>query len=132
MKMLLAYDGGEPAKRALDRAVELAKATGSTIDVVSVVPQLHSRSLSGAPDDREVHARQLQEAKTLLDAEGLTCELLEPDGDVAETIEQVAEDGAYDMVVVGSRGLGAFSSFFGGSVSEHVAAHAGPTVLIAR
>lgn len=132
MKMLLAYDGGEPAKRALDRAVELAKATGSTIDVVSVVPEPDGRSFSESADVREVHARQLQEARTLLDAEGLTCELIEPDGEVAETIERIAEDGAYDMVVVGSRGLGAFSSFFGGSVSEHVAAHAGPTVLIAR
>lgn len=89
-------------------------------------------SPSRSPDDREVHARQLQEAKTLLDAEGPTCELLEPDGEVAQTIERVAEDGAYDTVVVGSRGLGAFSSFFGGSVSEHVAAHAGPTVVVGR
>ena len=99
---------------------------------MSVVPERDGHSPSRSLGDREVHARQLQEAKTLLDAEGLTCEVIEPDGEVAETIERIAEDGAYDMVVLGSRGLGAFSSFFGGSVSEHVAAHAGPTVVVAR
>ncbi len=46
MKILLAYDGGEPARHALDRAVELAKATGSTIDVVSVVPERDGHSPS--------------------------------------------------------------------------------------
>jgi len=53
-------------------------------------------------------------------------------GDPAEMIEQVAEKGGYDTVVVGARGLGALGRFLQGSVSEHVATHASATVLVAR
>jgi nucleotide-binding universal stress UspA family protein len=47
-------------------------------------------------------------------------------------IEQVAEKGGYDTVVVGARGLGALGRILQGSVSEHVATHANATVIVAR
>ena len=37
-RILVAYDGGEPAAKALMTTVELAKLTGATVSVVSVVP----------------------------------------------------------------------------------------------
>ena len=37
-KILIAYDGGEPARRALDTAADLARLTGASVSVVSVVP----------------------------------------------------------------------------------------------
>ena len=58
--------------------------------------------------------------------------LIEQAGDPAQTIERIAHDGGYDMVVVGSRHLGAVSRVLQGSVSEHVATHAPATVVIAR
>ncbi len=132
MKILLAYHGGEAARRALDRAIELAKATGSTIDIVSVVPDRPGRFPADPSDEREAHTVELQEARVLLDAQGLTGELIEPVGEVAQTIEDIAADGLYDLVVVGSRNLGPFADFFGGSVSEHVATHSATTVVVAR
>ena len=36
--ILLAYDGGEPAKRALTMAIELTKTFDANLSVVSVVP----------------------------------------------------------------------------------------------
>ena len=62
----------------------------------------------------------------------MVAEFLEPTGDPAKTIERIAEDGGYDIVVVGSRGLGVVSRFLQGSVSEHVATHSAATVVIAR
>ena len=50
----------------------------------------------------------------------------------ASTIERIVNEGGYDVVVVGSRGLGPLSRFLEGSVSEHVATHAEATVIIAR
>jgi nucleotide-binding universal stress UspA family protein len=47
-------------------------------------------------------------------------------------IEQIAEEGGYDVIVLGSRGLGALGRMLQGSVSEHVATHAKATVLITR
>ena len=130
-RILVAYDGGEPAKRALETAIDLAKELDSLITVVSVVPVHRGRSPIDPWDDREVHAKELVEAKEILASRGMSAELLEPAGDPATTIERIAEDGGFDIVVVGSRGLGAVSRFFQGSVSEHIATHAEATVVIA-
>lgn len=131
-RILVAYDGGEPARRALDTAIELAKQFDALITVVSVVPVHPGRAPIDPWDDRSVHAQELQEAKQILTARGITAEFLEPAGVPAQTIERIAAEGGFDTVVVGSRGLGAVSRFLQGSVSEHVATHADATVVIAR
>ena len=131
-KILVAYDGTEPSKRALATAATLGKAFGAPLGVVSVVPRGGGRFPIDPWDDRTVHADELLEARDLLRAQGLEAELIEPVGDPAEMIEQVAERGGYDMVVVGARGLGAIGRLLKGSVSEHVATHATATVVIAR
>ena len=131
-RILVAYDGGDAARRALATGIELAKRFDAPMSIVSVVP-LHPGRIRVDPwDDRAVHAQELQEAEQLLAEHGITAELLEPAGDPAVTIERIAEEGGFDTVVVGSRGLGAVSRFLQGSVSEHVATHADATVVIAR
>ena len=131
-RILVAYDGGDPARRALATGIEIAKRFEAPITVVSVVPVHPGRAPVDPWDDRAVHAQELQEAKELLAQQGITAELLEPAGDPAKTIERIAKEGGFDTVVVGSRGLGAVSRFLQGSVSEHVATHADATVVIAR
>lgn len=131
-KILLAYDGSEPAKRALAQAVQLAKKFDATVGVISVVP-VHSGRVPIDPwDDRAVHAGELLEARKLLGEAGIEAELLEPGGDPAKAIETVADERGYDTIVIGSRGLGAISRFLQGSVSDHVATHAHATVVVAR
>jgi nucleotide-binding universal stress UspA family protein len=131
-KILLAYDGGEPAKRALQTAADLALVFDAPLSVVSVVPFDAGRPKVDPWDDQDVHARELIEAKELLFRRGLEVELLEPLGDPAKTIERIAEEGQYDTIVMGSRHLGALDRVLQGSVSEHVATHADATVVIAR
>jgi nucleotide-binding universal stress UspA family protein len=131
-RILVAYDGGEPARRALDTAIDLAKKFDALISIVSVVPFHPGRSPVDPWDDQAVHADELLQARTILAERGIEAELLEPVGDPARTIERIAVDGGFDTVVLGSRGLGAASRFLRGSVSEHVATHAGVTVAIAR
>lgn len=130
--ILVAYDGSEPSKRALATAARLAKAFGARLSVVSVVPRRSGRFPIDPWDDGAVHAAELLEARELLRADGLEAELIEPVGDPAKMIEQVAEKGGYDTVVLGSRDLGSIGRFLQGSVSEHVATHASTTVLVAR
>lgn len=131
-KILVAYDGGQPARRALDLAADLAERFEAKVGVVSVIPYRSGRSPIDPWDDRSVHTAELAEARTILAERGIEAVLYEPAGDPAITIEQVAEEGDYDMVVVGSRGLGAVSRILQGSVSEHVATHAAATVVVAR
>ena len=131
-KILVAYDGGQPGRKALDTAIDLAKRYGAELAVVSVVPIHPGRAPMDPWDDRELHQQELGEAKTIVDASGMQAKYLEEFGAVGPTIEAVAREGGYDTVVVGSRGLGAVSRFLQGSVSEHVVTHADATVVVAR
>jgi nucleotide-binding universal stress UspA family protein len=131
-RILLAYDGTEHAQRALEMAADLAKRYEAPLSVVSVIPVHAGRAPIDPWDDPETHRGQLQQARQRLLQFGIEAELLEPAGDPAEAIERVAEAGGFDMIVIGSRGLGAVGRFLQGSVSEHVATHARATVVIAR
>ena len=130
--ILVAYDGGAPAHKALETAIELTKHFGASLAVVSVVPVHPGRAPIDPWDDTLVHDQQLAEARDILAREGITAELISPGGDPARAIERVAAQGRFDTIVVGSRGLSAASRFLQGSVSEHVATHATATVVVAR
>jgi len=131
-RILVAYDGGEPARHALGTAIDLATKFDAEISVVSVVPYHPGRAPMDPWDDQRVHAEALAEAERILAERGLRADLLEPLGDPASTIERIAKDGEFDTVVIGSRGLGTLSRFLQGSVSSHVATHANATVLVTR
>ena len=131
-RILLAYDGGEPAKRALDQTIELAIKFTAEVGVISVVPVKTGHAPIDPWDDRTVHAEELLEARRALREAGIEAEMLEPGGDVAKTIERVADERGYDTIVIGSRGLGSLAKVLQGSVSEHVATHAHATVIVAR
>ena len=131
-KILVAYDGGQPAHRALDLAADLALKFDATVGVVSVVPVHPGRAPVDPWDDRAVHTAELAEARTILMARGIEPVLHAPAGNTASTIEQIATEDGYDTVVIGSRGLNPVSRFLQGSVSEHVATHSAATVVIAR
>ena len=131
-RILLAYDGGEPAQKALAMTAELARTFGATVTVVSVVPLHPGRTPIDPWDDREVHQRELLEAAKALRELGIEPELVESSGDPAKTIERIAAERAVDVVIVGARGLGLVGRVLQGSVSEHVATHAATTVIVAR
>lgn len=130
--ILLAYDGGAPAKKALDVAIDLTKKFDANLAVVSVVPLHPGRSPLDPWDDRSVHARELREARDLIAQNGIEAELIEPAGDPAKEIEKIAQAGRFDTIVIGSRGLGTVGRILQGSVSEHVATNATATVVVAR
>ena len=130
--ILVAYDGGEPAHRALETGIELAERLGASLGVVSVIPVRAGRSPIDPWDDRIVHDQQLAEARGIVARHGISAEMFAPAGDPARTIERLADRGHYDTIVVGSRALGTIDRLVQGSVSEHVATHANATVVVAR
>lgn len=131
-RILLAYDGGEPAKRALELTIDLATRYGAAVGVISVVPVRMPVAGPDPWDDRELHTRQLLEAQDALRMHGIEPELIEPYGDPAFVIERTAFERRYDTVIVGTRGQSALERFLGGSVSEHVATHSEATVIVAH
>lgn len=131
-RIMLAYDGGEPAHKALDLTARLAKQFGASVMVVSVVPVHPGRTPIDPWDDRETHRAELLEADATLRRLGIEPELIESAGDPAKTIERIAAERQVDAVIVGARGLGVVGRVLQGSVSEHVATHAPTTVIVAR
>lgn len=131
-KILVAYDGGDQGRRALEMAARLAHAFGARVDVVSVVPEGFGRVDGAAEEPALVHARELVEARAVLRERGIDAGLIEPAGDPAVTIEHLAADGGYDTIVVGSSRDAALGPAWSESVTAHVATHARATVVVTR
>ena len=90
--ILVAYDGGEPAHRALETGIDLAKRFEASLGVVSVIPVRAGRTPIDPWDDKAVHDRQLAEAREIVARHGIAAEMFEPAGDPAKTIESIAEE----------------------------------------
>jgi len=132
--IVVGYDETEPAKRALERAAELATALGAKLIVTSVAPLFIGAGRSAGPTDRDdspaEHREQLADARAALADHGIEAEFVPAVGEPAETIVHLAEQRAADMIVVGTREPGVLQRLLGQSVSEKVAHHARCDVLI--
>ncbi|HUO73369.1 MAG TPA: universal stress protein [Solirubrobacteraceae bacterium] len=132
--IIVGYDGTDPAKRALERAVEIAKAFDSKLVITSVgavTTPAGGRSLGADPqDETPVVLGDLADAKSYLDEHGLAADYIEAVGHPADSIVAAAEDRDADMIVVGTRELGAVQRLLGASVSDGVTRRAHCDVLI--
>ena len=133
MKVVVGYDGSDSAKRALERAAQLAGDWGQVVVVSAAESHARTGITEGAHlDPSEVQGRRsnLEEAKTLLAERGIEAETVEAQGDPGNVIVDAAK-GA-DLVVVGSRGLNPVQRLLLGSVSSKVVHRAEPDVLVVR
>jgi nucleotide-binding universal stress UspA family protein len=136
-QIVVGVDGSEGAREALEAAIDLAKAKGASLTTVYV---RHSApSFVGSPYEQRTTSSELRRARTVLaEAEataaesGVAVETEELEGDPAEQIIDLARLRNAELIVVGSRGLGAMAGVLLGSVSSKVVHHAGRPVLVAR
>ncbi|MEW6635689.1 MAG: universal stress protein [Actinomycetota bacterium] len=146
-KILLATDGSKDAELALSTAVDLAKATGSELHVVTVAPggpdPVYAAYEAGFRYESYEEAREAvrQEAQKTLDEqvrkiEGLGGEVAEAHLRMGErkdhAIVAVADEIGAGLIVMGSRGLGGMKRALMGSVSDSVVRHAHCPVMIVR
>jgi len=135
-KIVVAFDGSDHARRALERAAQLAL-EGASVTVVSAV---HVRPHTGRgpghppvdPDEAAERQQRLDEAETFLSKAGIEVRAVAGVGDPADAIVDEAREWGADLIVVGTRGLGGGQRLVLGSVSTKVLHHAPCDVLVVR
>lgn len=134
MRILLAYDGSDGAKRALDVVLALAPSADrvTLVGVAEGIPLFGYAGTLPSPEQEAERERTLAEAGEALTARGLAVELEKRAGDPATAILDVAEQDGCDLIVMGTRGLGTAERWLIGSVSDKVLHHAHCSVLVAR
>jgi nucleotide-binding universal stress UspA family protein len=139
-KILCAVDFSVTAHAALDEAVEIARQLGSELTMIHVdetLPTSEAALLACPPDVCKAAAFDLGRAveRWRLDAEhvlGRNVNVALASGSPAREIVRAAEEGAYDLVVIGTRGRSGVERALLGSVAEGVARRCRCPVLIAR
>jgi nucleotide-binding universal stress UspA family protein len=136
-KILLAYDGSEPARKAFDQCLEMAGCFGAQLSIVTVVrPPEFAEDVETEAVIETARARGQSELGKLLAqaraAGGVAPAVHIRVGHPAEQIIAAAEDWGADLIVTGHRGRGLFERWLLGSVSRVVIAYARCAVLVIR
>ncbi|RQD67502.1 MAG: universal stress protein [Tindallia sp. MSAO_Bac2] len=151
MKMLVCIDGSEQSQKAVNKAIELAEAYKlkevSLIHVYESAQRSYwlasAEGYSPSPEDlkrlQRMQTNVLDHRKNMMDEAaiefekiGIDVEMIVEEGHPSHTIARIADDGNYDMVILGSRGLGGLKKIFLGSVSNAVIQETKASVLVVK
>lgn len=142
--LVVPVDGSEQSKKALDFAAELAVHYRAQLKLIYItqpylVEDIFAMSTIPVPVDIEntglekFGAEVLEKAKAIAVSAGatdLSDEILR--GDPARAILDYADEVDADMIIIGTRGMGDFSSLMLGSVSHKVAHDAKCTCITVK
>jgi nucleotide-binding universal stress UspA family protein len=137
LNILVAVDGSTHAARALDEAVDLARAQRSRLTMISVAVRPSWRYVAGpyagmmpTQEDVDLEADATLRAARDRIGDDVPVTIVVGRGPVAPAILQRAAAGAHDLIVMGSRGRGGAAAALLGSVSHDVLHHSRVPVLI--
>jgi len=139
-RILVGYDGSDNAKRALNRAIELAKQSKGELRIAVVADTMsYAASASGG-----IYKRVNEQTKT--NAVNLASDALDiarvaglkdvyasdEEGQPADMLLTLATEYKVNLIVVGRRGMRGLERFLMGSVSTAVINHAKCDVLVVK
>jgi nucleotide-binding universal stress UspA family protein len=142
MKILVPTDGSKYAEEALYTAIDLVKAKGGELFLLTVVPSLAGMDLelsAGRSADilaefEAQGAKVINRACDIAHGEGVkvTCKGENTAPSIPEAIVEFAEKEKVDLIVIGTKGLGPSSRFRMGSVASKVVRHAPCSVYVVK
>lgn len=130
--ILLAVDGSESSLHAAEKTISLINLNSDLkFTAIFVVPTCYDLFpepgictwINHVELEKEIQNRAAvvsEKVKGMFDAEGLSLHFILARGNTAETICRTAEEGNFEMIVIGSRGFGDVKSTIMGSVSHKV------------
>lgn len=138
-KILAPTDGSIQSQRAIEKAAVIAKQYNAKLTILHVVPLSEKVSPVGPLALKEVIQELKDEAekyvtkgKEIASKVGVTADAKIINGDPAEVIVKEAEEGGYDLIIMGSRRLSKIARFALGSVSSKVVRNAQCPVMVDR
>lgn len=123
MKILVGIDGSEHSKNALKEAINIAKKFSGSITAMTVHERAMNEEAEGILDEAE---RLLKEAKIDYSLSSIL------GSNPSRALVNTAKHEHFDLIVVGSRGLGSAASFLLGSVSRKVVSTAPCNILVIK
>ncbi len=133
VKILVCTDGSEHSRAALEVAAQIAE--GSKIDEVAILhvyqPLIANIPTGGSREEvqsykkiEEKHRKEkeqyLLDGLEIFEKANIKARPIFKKGHPAETIIKVASSGEFDLIVMGTRGIGGLKKIFLGSVSSSV------------
>lgn len=141
-KIMVATDGSEPVKKAVDSAIEIAKLSGSKLYAVHVIALGVYFSVTPSMDakwKKEMKEQLIAESKGITAyvenagrAANVEVESVILEGSPAHEIVDFAEKNDIDLIVMGTQGRTGIPKFLIGSVAENVVRHSKKSVLVVR
>jgi len=141
-KILVPIDGSKNSFAALKHAVAIAHSFGGEISILYVTAlsqQVPSyEQVKGAKIPPNSSTDPINFAKTIIAEalkhvpEGMVVQTYNETGEPRIAITEFAQKNKYDMIVIGSRGLGTIEGLLIGSVSSYVVKHSKCPVLVAK
>jgi nucleotide-binding universal stress UspA family protein len=133
--IVLAFDGSEYSRRALQYAKTLAERFEATLWLVHIFA--HTSDLLGYEDYEKLYAKRKASGQTLitealqeLSNTGLDVKEQLEEGPEAESILNIAKKCQADLIVMGTRGHGTLKGLLVGSVSRKIIHHATCPVMV--
>jgi nucleotide-binding universal stress UspA family protein len=138
-KILVPADGSDNSYRALEAALVFSEKLGSSISVVNVmeqVPITHIESEKLPNELLEAYKKENQEilskCSDIAHQKGITIKTVLLQGNPAPVILDYIKKENFDLVIMGSRGMGKFKELILGSVSSKIMHHSPCAVMIIR
>jgi nucleotide-binding universal stress UspA family protein len=138
-KILVPADGSDNSYRALETALILSEKLGSNISVVNVmeqVPITHIESEKLLSELLEAYKKENQEilskCSDIARQKGITIKTILLQGNPAPVILDYSKKENFDLVIMGSRGMGKFKELILGSVSSKIVHHSPCAIMIIR
>jgi nucleotide-binding universal stress UspA family protein len=134
MKILVPYDGSIHSKNAVSEAIDLSTKYSGSVTLLNV----HwDRGATGVFDGTEIRDQPViklfEDVEKTLTKSGVSYEVMSKnDANAPSVILKILNDGGYDVIVMGCRGLGGARAWLLGSVSTRIAAEAPCPVIIVK
>ena len=137
-KLLVAYDGSDDSKKALEIALELSKKFDSEVHLLTIIEQLphYAATIGEVKEALAEITKEIEKQQTLVCEDArehgveIKCRILP--GHEVEAVIAYAQKGMFDALLLGRKGRSAILHTQSGSTAVQITTHAPCTVILAQ